>query len=214
MIIIMKARRERLKKQMIDLDIEIIILSNTSNIFYLSDLPIRNNSINPVLYTLIDFSPIALAITADTETVLFCPSALSQFIEESINNVYPKYYPTNLFIDYWENNKPTIYAENMLMCIKRYLKEKDFKGRLGFDSNFYHRFRKQLFSDLDADTSKYVNIDETIQKMRLIKTAEEINRIRIATDAAHSAMNIAQEFIESGQNLNEKTLYRGKTRDS
>ncbi len=193
-------------KTMIEREIDCLVLADADNIFYISDLPISKTAPNPVLFTLQKFTPSIAFVTPDERVVLLCDSALAQQVEDNASWIVPKFYPTYLFIDYEHSGKPHIYAKSLREAITNYINESGLdSGRFGVDFAFSSGWIKGLAKDFPNAT--WIDADRMLREVRMVKTQEEIARIRVATEAAYCAMEIVRDIIESGQHVTEKELF-------
>ena len=193
---------------MSNLGLDVLLLTDDKYIFYFTDLPITANAINPVLFTLQKVSPSILFITDNGKQILLCSETLAQYLEENLQSIQPLFYKSTIFIDYWgENaNKPEIYADTIWDGLIRFIKENKLTlARIGIDSDI----NSSRVSNLPREFPKLqiCNVRKDLSKMRMIKTSEEIRRIKIATEVASSALKIVRSEIELNKKQREIELF-------
>jgi len=197
----------QLKEKMSNLRLDALFLADDKYIFYFTDLPITANAINPVLFTLQKISPCMLFITNNNRTLL-CSATLAEYLEENLQSIQPLFYKSTTFIDYWEENanKPEIYSDTLWDGLLKFIKENNLTlGRIGIDSDI----NSYLISNLSREFPKLqiYDIKKDLSDMRMIKTSEEIKRIKIATNVASSSLKIVQSEIESNKRQKEIELF-------
>lgn len=198
----------QLKEKMSNLGLNALLLADDKCIFYFTDLPITVNAINPVLFTLQKILPCILFITNNNKRTLLCPETLAQYLEENLQSIQPLFYKSTIFIDYWgENaNKPEIYADTFWDGLLKFIKENNLTlAKIGIDSSINSYWANNLSREFPrlriCDAKKYLS------EMRMIKTSEEIRRIKIATNVASSSLKIVQSEIESNKRQKEIELF-------
>ena len=161
-----------------------------------------------LIFTLQKISPCILFITNNNKRTLLCPEILAQYLEENLQSIQPLFYKSTIFMDYWgENaNKPEIYADTLWDCLIKFIKENNLTlAKIGIDSSINSYWANNLSREFPrlriCDAKKYLS------EMRMIKTSEEIRRIKIATNVANSALEIVRSEIESNKRQKEIELF-------
>ena len=201
--------KKQLKDKMSNLGLDALLLTENEYIFYFTDLSITASAINPVLFVLRKISPCILVITDNGEQIfLLCSEALAQHLEENIQSIQPLFYKSTIFIDYWgENaNRPEIYADTPWDGLLKFIKENNLTlAKIGIDSDIDSYWISNLSREFPK--LKRYDVKKDISEMRMVKTSEEIRRIKIATNVASSALKIVRSEIESNKRQKEIDLF-------
>ena len=200
----MNATVLQFQKAMQNKELEVVLASGASNVFYLSDIPVTNVAVNPVLEAVQHLSPTVALVPSEGRLVVFTSAALKQYLDDRAYDAEVYYYPTSLFLEFPQGvSKPRIYAEDLETCIGKYLNVHTVKnGKLGIDSAFLSSPGAECLQN-----TPYGIADGFIQEMRAMKTEEEIRRMRIASCASYAAMERVEGLLKTGKPYTEEDLF-------
>ncbi|MHA1269437.1 MAG: M24 family metallopeptidase [Candidatus Helarchaeota archaeon] len=152
-------------------DIDLIIASSPVNVFYLTGLPSLHVWKNPILYVLENQYPFYGLVKRDGSETL-----LSWAVFQSVDK-----------FSWVKDIRGTISPKQSLITLVNVIKEFGLeKGKIGLE-RYMHRYQSEyLRAELPEVT--FVDADDAILEMRLIKTDEEINRIKKSTEIAEKAI--------------------------
>jgi len=169
--------KDKAKEVLNKFDIDILIVSSPVNVFYSSGLPTLHVSQNPILYVLNNHFPNLCLIRKDGEESLF-----HWMVYQSVNK-------TSWITDTHGN----VSAKMAMNQIKDKIIEWNYQnGKIGVESimpKYQLEFLKNNFPN-----AQFVDGDKAILEMRLIKTEEEIRRIKQSTKIAEKTIT---KMIES-----------------
>jgi Xaa-Pro aminopeptidase len=164
----------RCKKIMEDLDLDLLIASTPENVFYCSGLPTTVNSPNPILFVLKNQYPYFVLINREGEEFLIH---------------WDLYRSANIF-SWIPDFKGIVSPKDALRAITKQMKKWEIKkdGKIGLESLLPRYAADYIYSkypDAIIDAKKG---DKAFTEMRLIKTEEEVQRIKKSTEVAEKAI--------------------------
>lgn len=164
--------KEKAKKTLEKHQMDILIASSPVNVFYSSGLPTLHVAPNPILYVLYNQFPSLCLIRKDGELCLdtwmvYQSTAKSSWVKDVLGNASPQMAMNQIKdkINQWGLSNGVIGLESLM---PRYQSE----------------FLKKEFPN-----AKFVEGDMAFLDMRLIKSEEEINRIKKSTQVAEKAIS-------------------------
>ncbi len=198
----MTAKLQKIQDLMQSLELDGVFLAENSNILFYSGLPITKSAVNPVLDTLQQFNPTVLYIGKNGQTILFSSASLSQYLDENLPGKTVYYYPTNLFIDFWNGiPKTPSYDADIGSCIRKFIGENALGDcSFGCDKLFYSSLGNTL-------QTRPALIDSELERLRFVKSADAVEKMRIASSAAYEAVERVQKLVEAGGELYEDDLF-------
>ena len=164
-------------------DIDLLIASTPVNVFYLSGLPVLHVAPNPILYVLQNQYPFLGLVRRDGEE-----SALIWSLYDSVEEFS------------WI--KPSeVYRVGSLNAAKKILTQKvnewNLSGKtIGIES--FMPFYQYEALKKEFPNAKIVNGDRALIDMRLVKTEEEVRRIKKSTEIADKAIQACIDATELG----------------
>lgn len=173
--------KERVKKILDEKDIDVLICTTPVNVFYTTGIPTLHVAPNPILFVLYNQYPFFSMVRRDGEVNLLIWVLYNSVKEFSWADNYtgimsPKIALQNLEekINEWDLSKKTIGIETLM---PRYQSE----------------FLKTKFPN-----AKFVDADRSLLEMRLIKSEEEIRRIKKSTEIAEKAIENMINALKEG----------------
>ncbi|MHA1689881.1 MAG: M24 family metallopeptidase [Promethearchaeota archaeon] len=162
-------------------DIDILIAATPVNIFYLTGLPTLHVAPNPILYILSNqFPSLALLRNDGEESLITWINFKSVDIFSWVKDVYgigsPKAALTALSdkIKEWNGTEKRIGYESLMPSYQSEFIKKEFPR------------------------ATFVNGDQAFLDMRLIKSEEEINRIKKSTEISEKAIQVLINNVQEG----------------
>lgn len=178
--------KEKAKNAMEKFDIDILIASTPVNLFYTTGIPTLHVAPNPILYVLSNQYP-TLSLTNRNGDQSLVVWMLYQSIKkftwiQDVDGIASPKASVNMTakkIESWGLSDKTIGIESLM---PRYQSE---------------ALRERF------PNAKFVNADDAFLEMRLIKTEEEINRIKKSTEISEKAIQTMIESVREGISDNE-----------
>ena len=173
--------KKRARKFLDKYDIDLLIASTPVNVFYTTGLPVTHVAPNPILYVLSNQYPNLSMIHRDGEEY-----AIVWSLYDSIE-------------DYsWIEPSKVFRASSLEATIKILLKkveEWDLGNKTIGLETYMPRYQSEALQKKFPD-AKFVDADNAFIDMRLIKTEEEIRRIRKSTEVAEKAIQACIDAVE------------------
>ncbi|GAE24990.1 Xaa-Pro dipeptidase [Halalkalibacter wakoensis JCM 9140] len=178
-----KKRLEAVKKRMVDEGVDVLLISNPSNMYYLTNYSAWSFYVHQIMVvTLEDAQPLWIGRQMDANGV-----AKTTWLDEHHIIAYPDFYVQST------DRHPIDFVANILTEIGQGRRtigvEKDVHY---FTALCFERLKHGLPDATFKDTSSLVNM------VRLIKSPEEINYMRRAGKIVENAMTAAYESVEIG----------------
>ncbi len=171
----------RAKEILIDNDVDLLIASTPVNVFYTTGLPVTHVAPNPILYVLSNQYPNLSMVRRDGEE-----SAIVWSLYDSVEE-FSWVTPSNVF--------RVGSLEGAIKKLLEKIEEWDLgKKTIGLES-YMPRYQSEALRAKFPDAN-FVNGDQAFIEMRLIKTEEEIRRIRKSTQVAEKAIERCIEAVE------------------
>jgi len=183
--------KERAQKILNKYDIDLLIASSPVNVFYTSGLPVTHVAPNPILYVLSNQYPNLSMVRRDGEE-----SAIVWALYDSVEE-FSWVPPSEVFrvgslqatvntllkkVDEWELGDRTIGLESYMPRYQSEALQKKFPN------------------------AKFIDADDVFIEMRLVKTEEEVRRIRKSTEVAEKAIKACIDAVEL--NMKDTDLLR------
>lgn len=165
--------KDRAKKILDKFDIDLLIASTPVNVFYTTGLPVTHVAPNPILYVLSNQYPFLSLIRRDGEE-----SALIWSLYNSVEEFS------------WLNPNEVIRIGTLDAAIKLLLKkivEWELEDKTIALESYMPRYQSEALKK-EFPNADFVNGDSAFIDMRLIKTEEEIRRIKKSTQVAEKAI--------------------------
>ena len=179
--------KEKFSKALQENGIDVMIVTSPENVFYTSGLPSRHAENNPILFSLSNNVPTMVIIDREGEESLITWAMMD---------------PELTWIEDFHGILSMNDAlDNMLSIMKEKIEK---KAKIGVESTapFYLiKALRENFPDSDI-----VDIDDIILNLRLIKTEEEIERIRKSTEIAENT--ILRLFDELKEGIDDLELLK------
>ncbi|MFX0017964.1 MAG: M24 family metallopeptidase [Promethearchaeota archaeon] len=173
--------KNRTKQVLNKHDIDLLIASTPVNVFYTTGLPVTHVAPNPILYVLSNQYPFLSMVRRDGEE-----SALVWSLYDSIEEYS------------WLDPSEVIRIGSVDAAVKLLLKKVD-EWELGNKTialeSFMPRYQSEALQK-KFPNAKFVNGDKAFIDMRLIKTEEEVRRIKKSTEVAEKAIQACIEATE------------------
>lgn len=162
-------------------DIDLLIASTPVNVFYTTGLPVTHVAPNPILYVLSNQYPFLSMVRRDgTESALIW--SLYDSVEEFS----------------WIDPSEVIRVGSLNAAVNLLLKRVEDWGlgnkTIGLES-YMPRYQSEALQNKFPE-AKFVNGDNAFIDMRIIKTEEEIRRIRKSTEVAERAIEACIDATE------------------
>ncbi|MHA1696769.1 MAG: M24 family metallopeptidase [Candidatus Helarchaeota archaeon] len=173
-------RKDRASEILNKRDIDLLIATTPVNVFYLTGLPTLHVWKNPILYVLENQYPFYGLVKRDgSETLLYW--AVYQSLDK---------------FSWVKDARGIISPQQSLVILTNVIKEFGLeKGKIAVEKNMYRYQSEYLKKELPEAT--FIDADESLLEMRIIKTEEEIRRITKSTEIAEKAIfNMAEETRE------------------
>jgi Xaa-Pro aminopeptidase len=223
----MLANKQRILQKMEEYDLDVIIASHPENVSYLSDfqshLPYMYRFLNVESYALFprreDIEPALIITRVDIAWAARYPTWVREIYP--FGNCSYFVYPEGTLSEGEKRYKQILddserYAPTAGEAIVKALKRKGLdKAKVGLDEkNLYPSTREQIMSALPH--AKMIDVFELFRVIRMVKTPEEIERLRAAgflnEQATQSVLNLLAERVseeELAQHFLEKTAKTG-----
>jgi Xaa-Pro aminopeptidase len=173
--------KERAKLILDNHDIDLLIASTPVNVFYTTGLPVTHVAPNPILYVLSNQYPNLSMIRRDGEE-----SAIVWSLYDSVEKF--SWVPPN------EVYKVGSLDAAINILIKK-VSELDLNNKtIGLES-YMPRYQSEALRKKFTNT-KFVTADKAFIDMRLIKTEEEIRRIKKSTEVAEKAIKACIDAVK------------------
>jgi Xaa-Pro dipeptidase len=173
-------RQENIREVMMELNLDGVCIFSPMRNFYFSGF-----------HHLATERPVALVIPAQGNMALMVPS----LEEENIPERTPHIKEIKAYREYPGQKHPMMYLKDLLI-------EKGLLGkRLGIDSDGWGGgwgYRGPSLAEISPKT-ELINIRDVIDKMRVIKSSEELDLIRISAYFANTIHGLLMRNIEIGQ---------------
>jgi len=173
--------KKRARKFLEKYDIDLLIASTPVNIFYTTGLPVTHVAPNPILYVLSNQYPNLSMIHRDGEEY-----AILWSLYDSIEDFS------------WIDPSKVFRAGSLAATIKILLEkveEWDLGNKtIGLES-YMPRYQSEALQKKFPD-AKFVEADKAFIDMRLIKTEEEVRRIRKSTEVAEKAIQACIDAVK------------------
>jgi Xaa-Pro aminopeptidase len=173
--------KERAKKVLEKHDIDLLIASTPVNVFYTTGLPVTHVAPNPILYVLSNQYPNLSMVHRDGKE-----SAIIWSLYDSVEEFS------------WVPPSEVYRVGSLEAAINILLKivgELDLSNKtIGLES-YMPRYQSEALQKKFPKV-KYVTADKAFIEMRLIKTEEEVRRIRKSTEVAEKAIKACIDAVE------------------
>ncbi|MBY9014730.1 MAG: aminopeptidase P family protein [Candidatus Lokiarchaeota archaeon] len=173
--------KERAQKVLNNHDVDLLIASSPVNVFYTTGLPVTHVAPNPILYVLSNQYPNLSMVRRDGEE-----SAIIWSLYDSVEEFS------------WVSQSEVFRVGSLDAAIKVLLKKVEEwelgKKTIGIES-YMPRYQSEALQKKFPD-AKFINADDSFIEMRLIKTEEEVRRIRKSTDVTEKAIEACIEAVE------------------
>ncbi|MHA1821556.1 MAG: M24 family metallopeptidase [Promethearchaeota archaeon] len=174
-------QKEKAKSVLEELNIDVLIASTPVNVFYASGLPTTHAAPNPILFVLYKQFPSLCLINRDGEEALF-----TWLVYQSVDKT-----------SWIENVKQNLSPKTAMKQILEQIEEWGYNnGNIGLESLMPRYQYEYLKANLP--NAKFVDGDSAFLQMRLIKTEEEIERIKKSTEVAESTIKKMIEYSNEG----------------
>jgi Xaa-Pro aminopeptidase len=164
-------------------DIDLLIASTPVNVFYTTGLPVLHVAPNPILYVLSNQYPNLSFIRRDGEE-----SAIVWALYDSVEEFS------------WLNPSDVYRVGNLKAAIDTLLKKIDewnlSDKTIGLES-YMPRYQSEAIRNKFPNAT-FIDADKAFIDMRIIKTEEEIRRIRKSTEVAEKAIQACIDVTEEG----------------
>ncbi len=223
----MLANKERMLQKMEQFDLDAIIASHPENVSYLSDfqshLPYMYRFLNVESYALFprrkDIEPALFVTRVDVAWTARYPTWVSEVYP--FGNRYYHVYPEGTLSEGEKRYKQTLddserYAPTAGGAIVKALKRKGLdKGKIGIDEkNLAPATREEIVSG--CPHAKLIDAFELFRVIRMVKTPDEIERLKTAGILNEEATQSVLQFLKEGvteedlaQHFLEKTAKSG-----
>ena len=175
--------KNRAKKILINNNIDLLIASTPVNVFYTTGLPVTHVAPNPILYVLSNQYPNLSMVRRDGEE-----SAIVWSLYDSVEEFS------------WVPPSDVFRVGSLEGAVKKLLEkieEWDLGNKtIGLES-YMPRYQSEALR-AKFPNANFVNGDQAFIEMRLIKTEEEIRRIKRSTEVAEKAIGKCIEAVELG----------------
>ncbi|MFX1315509.1 MAG: M24 family metallopeptidase [Promethearchaeota archaeon] len=175
-------------------NIDALIATTPVNVFYTTGIPTLHVSNNPILFVLYNQYPSFSLITNDGNVILFIWALFDSIDKFSWIN------------DYERINSP----QGALKVLGEKLEELGLKGKTIGIEMLMPRYQSEYLQKEYPKTS-FVDGDKVFLEMRLIKSKEEINRIKKSTEIAEKAILSCIESLREGITDNDLLKIARKT---
>jgi len=173
--------KERCKKIMEEQNLDLLIASTPENVFYTSGLPTTVNAPNPILYVLKNQYPYFVLINKEAEEFL----------------IHWDLYRSAKIFTWVSDCKGILSPSDSLRAISKQLKKWEIKqGRIGLESLLPRYAADYMYSKFPEVV--FVDGDSAFIEMRLIKTEEEVKRIKQSTQIAEKAIKACINASKEG----------------
>lgn len=170
--------KERAQKVLNSYDIDLLIASSPVNVFYTSGLPVIHVAPNPILYVLSNQYPNLAMIRRDGEECALVWSLYDSVEEFS-----------------WIPPSEVLRVGSLDAAVKFLLKKVEEwelgNKTIGLES-YMPRYQSEALQKQFPD-AKFVTANDAFIDMRLVKTEEEVRRIRKSTEVAENAIKACIE---------------------
>ncbi|NHJ20430.1 MAG: aminopeptidase P family protein [Candidatus Lokiarchaeota archaeon] len=175
--------KNRAKEILTKNNIDLLIASTPVNVFYTTGLPVTHVAPNPILYVLSNQYPNLSMVRRDGEE-----SAIVWSLYDSVKEFS------------WVPPSDVFRVGSLEGAVKKLLEKIEEwnlgNKTIGFES-YMPRYQSEALRP-KFPNAKFVNGDQTFIEMRLIKTEEEIRRIKKSTEVAEKAIEKCIEAVELG----------------
>ncbi len=175
--------KKRVKEILSKKNIDLLIASTPVNVFYTTGLPVTHVAPNPILYVLSNQYPNLSMVRRDGEE-----SAIVWSLYDSVEEFS------------WVPPSDVFRVGSLEGAVKKLLEkieEWDLGNKtIGLES-YMPRYQSEALGGKFPDAN-FVNGDQAFIEMRLIKTEEEIRRIKKSTEVAEKAIERCIESVELG----------------
>lgn len=174
--------RKKASKLMQGKGVDILIASSPENVFYTSGMPVRHVENNPILYVLSNQYPTIVVVRKDGGEALitwqlFSSTDKASWIKE-VNGI--------LSVNDAVSNLTSIVKDSGIPD----------SGTIGIESKMPYYQYEQLAKDFPK--AKFRISDDVFLEMRLVKSEEEIRRIKESTRIAESAIQAMIDSVKEG----------------
>ncbi|MFX0074738.1 MAG: M24 family metallopeptidase [Candidatus Hermodarchaeota archaeon] len=170
--------KDRAQKVLNDYDIDLIIASSPVNVFYTSGLPVTHVAPNPILYVLSNQYPNLAMVRRDGEECALIWSLYDSVEEFS-----------------WIPPSEVLRVGSLDAAVKVLLKKIDEwelgNKTIGLES-YMPRYQSEALQK-QFPNATFIDADDAFIDMRLVKTEEEVRRIRKSTEVAEKAIEACIE---------------------
>jgi Xaa-Pro aminopeptidase len=176
-------RKEKAKEVLQKYDLDLLIASTPVNVFYTTGLPVTHVAPNPILYVLKNQYPFLSMIREDGSE-----SAIVWALYDSVEEFS--------WVDPSEVYRTGGVEASIKTLIKKIKEWNLDEKRIGVETlmpRYQSEALKTKFPNADI-----VDSDDAFLKMRLIKTEEEIKRIKKSTEVAEKAIQACIDLTEIG----------------
>jgi predicted dehydrogenase/Xaa-Pro aminopeptidase/putative sterol carrier protein len=178
--------KSRIKQIMDRRDLDILIVTSPVNVFYTSGMPTLHASPNPILFALANQYPNVAMVNRDGDCALF-NWALFQSVDR---------------FSWIADHRGTIGQKETCRAISAKIKKWGLEGRrIGMESLAPKYIIDHLAKQKAAP--EIVTADDVLLDMRLVKTAEEIHRIEVATQITEKAITACMKAAKEGMTDND-----------
>ncbi|MEJ2248234.1 MAG: Xaa-Pro peptidase family protein [Candidatus Lokiarchaeota archaeon] len=175
--------KDKAQKSLKKYGLDLLIASSPVNVFYTTGLPVTHVAPNPILYVLKNQYPFLSMVKNDGEE-----SAIIWSLYDSVEEFS--------WIDPSEVHRIGS-TEAAIKTLKTKIEEWGLNnGIIGLESQM-PRYQADALRKSFPD-AKYVNGDQAFLDMRLVKTEEEINRIKKSTEVTEKAIEACMEITKLG----------------
>lgn len=175
--------KNRAKEILTKNKIDLLIASTPVNVFYTTGLPVTHVAPNPILYVLSNQYPNLSMVRRDGEE-----SAIVWSLYDSVEEFS------------WVPPSDVFRVGSLEGAVKKLLEkieEWDLENKIIGLESYMPRYQSEALR-AKFPNAKFVNGDQAFIEMRLIKTDEEIRRIKRSTDVAEKAIERCIEAVELG----------------
>ncbi|MFX0048798.1 MAG: M24 family metallopeptidase [Candidatus Hermodarchaeota archaeon] len=173
--------KDRAQTVLNNYDIDLLIASSPVNVFYTTGLPVTHVAPNPILYVLSNLYPNLSMVRRDGEE-----SAIVWSLYDSVEEF--SWLPQN---EVFRVGSLKAAVETLLKKVQEW--ELGTK-KIGLES-YMPRYQSEALQK-KFPNAKFVDADNAFIEMRLIKTEEEVRRIRKSTEVAEKAIKACIDAVE------------------
>jgi Xaa-Pro dipeptidase len=160
------------KKLIADHEISGIVLTSNDNVFYATGLPVTRGHQNPILFALSNkFPPYSVINSDGVPTSIIWAGAIGH------HELWTKDVRTSFF--------PNGTTEELISCVEEVFPK---GSRIGIESSMPHQLAEVIKDKIEG--SELVIVDDLLDELRLVKSREEIQKLK-------DALEITEEVEET-----------------